>query len=63
MSLFQCYECGCQENTATCNFWSRMNGQWRGIQLSRGCFALLATHSSASGTANFRAYTYQKVNS
>ena len=33
MSLFQCYECGCRENTATCNFWSRMDGagQWRGV--------------------------------
>lgn len=33
MSLFQCYECGCRENTATCNFWSNMDaaGQWRGI--------------------------------
>lgn len=29
MSLFQCYECGCRENTATCNFWSRLEGQWR----------------------------------
>lgn len=29
MSLFQCYECGCRENTATSNFWSRQNGQWR----------------------------------
>ncbi|WP_437881066.1 hypothetical protein [Pseudomonas sp. LRF_L74] len=32
MSLFQCYECGCRENTATCNFWSRSTGQWRGVQ-------------------------------
>lgn len=32
MSLFQCYECGCRENTATCNFWSRMEGQWRGVE-------------------------------
>lgn len=24
MSLFQCYECGCRENTALCNFWVRM---------------------------------------
>lgn len=34
MSLFQCYECGCRENTATCNFWSRMDaaGQWRGVE-------------------------------
>lgn len=32
MSLFQCYECGCRENTATCNFWSRMDGEWRGVQ-------------------------------
>ena len=31
MSLFQCYECGCRENTATCNFWSRLDGQWRGV--------------------------------
>lgn len=34
MSLFQCYECGCRENTATCNFWSNMDGQdgrWRGV--------------------------------
>lgn len=30
MSLFQCYECGCRENTAACNFWPRMDGQWRG---------------------------------
>lgn len=33
MSLFQCYACGCRENTATCNFWSNMFGsenyQWR----------------------------------
>lgn len=34
MSLFQCYECGCRENTATCNFWSNMpeEGQWRGVE-------------------------------
>ena len=34
MSLFQCYECGCYENTATCNFWSNMpvEGQWRGVE-------------------------------
>lgn len=34
MSLFQCYECGCCENTATCNFWSNMTaeGQWRGVE-------------------------------
>lgn len=34
MSLFQCYECGCCENTATCNFWSRMTGggKWRGVE-------------------------------
>lgn len=32
MSLFQCYKCGCRENTATCNFWSRMDGQWRGVK-------------------------------
>ncbi|MET3051918.1 hypothetical protein ABXV19_08835 [Pseudomonas alkylphenolica] len=31
MSLFQCYECGCRENTATSNFWVRMEGQWRGL--------------------------------
>jgi hypothetical protein len=31
MSLFQCYKCGCRENTATCNFWSRLDGQWRGV--------------------------------
>lgn len=31
MSLFQCYECGCRENTATSNFWTRMEGQWRGL--------------------------------
>lgn len=33
MSLFQCYECGCLENTATCNFWSRIpdDGKWRGV--------------------------------
>lgn len=31
MSLFQCYACGCRENTATCNFWSRIEGQWRGL--------------------------------
>jgi len=31
MSLFQCYQCGCRENTATSNFWSRMPaGGWRG---------------------------------
>lgn len=30
MSLFQCYECGCRENTATCNFWSRKDvAKWR----------------------------------
>jgi len=29
MSLFQCYECGCRENTATSNFWSRQEGPWR----------------------------------
>ena len=23
MSLFQCEECGCRENTATCNYWIR----------------------------------------
>lgn len=23
MSLFQCEECGCRENTATCNYWNR----------------------------------------
>ena len=32
MSLFQCYECGCRENTATCNFWSNMDGNWRGVE-------------------------------
>ena len=34
MSLFQCYECGCIENTATCNFWSNMpvGGKWRGVE-------------------------------
>lgn len=34
MSLFQCYECGCRENTATCNFWSNMPAecQWRGVE-------------------------------
>lgn len=34
MSLFQCYECGCRENTATCNFWSNMptEGQWSGVE-------------------------------
>ncbi|MDU9391879.1 hypothetical protein [Pseudomonas sp. zfem002] len=32
MSLFQCYACGCRENTATCNFWSLMEGSWRGAQ-------------------------------
>lgn len=31
MSLFQCYECGCCENTATSNFWSRLKGNWRGV--------------------------------
>ncbi len=34
MSLFQCYECGCRENTALCNFWGRMadaGGKWRGL--------------------------------
>jgi len=31
MSLFQCHACGCRENTATCNFWSRMDGKWRGL--------------------------------
>lgn len=35
MSLFQCYECGCRENTALCNFWSRMcdaeDSKWRGV--------------------------------
>lgn len=30
MSLFQCYECGCRENTATCNFWSNGDGLQRG---------------------------------
>ena len=30
MSLFQCYECGCRENTALCNFWERSTGNWRG---------------------------------
>lgn len=29
MSLFQCYECGCRENTATSNFWIRQEGLWR----------------------------------
>ena len=24
MSLFQCEECGCVENTALCNYWSRL---------------------------------------
>lgn len=23
MSLFQCEECGCRENTAVCNYWVR----------------------------------------
>ena len=32
MSLFQCYECGCRENTATSNFWTRMDGGWRGVE-------------------------------
>lgn len=32
MSLFQCYECGCRENTATSNFWLRVEGVWRGLQ-------------------------------
>lgn len=31
MSLFQCYVCGCRENTATSNFWVRMEGKWRGL--------------------------------
>ena len=31
MSLFQCYECGCRENTATSNFWTRQEGPWRGL--------------------------------
>lgn len=31
MSLFQCHECGCRENTATCNFWSRVECHWRGV--------------------------------
>ena len=29
MSLFQCEECGCMENTATSNFWTRnMDNIW-----------------------------------
>jgi len=31
VSLFQCYECGCRENTATSNFWTRQEGPWRGL--------------------------------
>lgn len=33
MSLFQCYECGCRENTATSNFWMRQpaTGGFRGL--------------------------------
>ncbi|MCO8166897.1 hypothetical protein NJC40_03770 [Pseudomonas sp. 21LCFQ02] len=32
MSLFQCYACGCRENTATSNFaLRRVAGQWRGV--------------------------------
>ena len=34
MSLYQCYECGCLENTALSNFWVRMadsEGKWRGV--------------------------------
>ena len=31
MSLFQCHECGCRENTATSNFWMRSTGAYRGV--------------------------------
>lgn len=38
MSLFQCEECGCRENTAVCGYWCR-NDQDSGCQGRKLCSA------------------------
>lgn len=39
MSLFQCEECGCRENTAVCNYWSRNDADsaCKGRKLCSAC--------------------------
>ena len=39
MSLFQCEECGCRENTAVCNYWSRndVDSACKGRKLCSAC--------------------------
>lgn len=36
MSLFQCAQCGCRENTATCNYWDHV-GEKGAVQLCSAC--------------------------
>ena len=39
MSLFQCELCGCRENTATCNYWTRndQGSACKGRKLCSAC--------------------------
>lgn len=59
MSLFMCTKCGCVENTACCNYWSRKSaglplecsecdpatGKWHGVFPKRSAVGMLIDNS------------------